>query len=198
MQSIVANKGPAPVRSPLSAYYLTFFHAPVRLYRIRASLAMASPLAVGDIIAIATLAKEIIDGLNPAGAPAQFRRLKVQLEELKGIFDDHVRQRNAAETFCIDEGDILREALQNCEQTLDKVRNIVRKYSIILPPQQSELSEPSKTRLNLSRGHIGTRMRTIWRKIEWTTTEKDDFEALMNQIQAHKISLGLIFNIQTR
>ncbi|KAK1760373.1 hypothetical protein QBC47DRAFT_366974 [Echria macrotheca] len=155
---------------------------------------MASPVSIGDVIAMAKLAKTIAEAFTKGrkSAPAEFREVENQLYSLStalAAFED--AQDSSAQLAALTaatqrpNGQSVAGMLSNCNETLKHLENIVSKYSAI-----TEEQDPSKSRVQ----RWSQELLRNYKKIAWTT-EAADLSTLRSQLMVHTNSLELILGI---
>src|SRR3954463_15999598 len=153
---------------------------------------MTSPLSVGDVFLIGKLALKLGRAFTKGrkSAPAEFREVESQLYSLNIALTalDRLRLEGNAkisgDEFCgrgkslssaSNAEDSLGTMLKSCEETLQHLEIIVRKYGDITKPLDSE--KPILKRWNRS-------LRDNWKKIAWTT-EGGDLATLRSHLSVH-------------
>jgi hypothetical protein len=163
---------------------------------------MASPVSFGDAYLMGTLALRLGRAFTKGrkSAPAEFREVENQLYSLSaalcalkdastangtGISVDASRLPRGSQQRHADGDDIIRSMLRNCEETLKHLEAIVKKYSCIGKPRNSEPSLLKRWSWDL---------RDNWKKIAWTT-EGGDLGTLRSQLTVHVNSLNLVLGV---
>ncbi|KAJ8129560.1 hypothetical protein O1611_g4071 [Lasiodiplodia mahajangana] len=145
---------------------------------------MASPIGVGDAIAIAKLSWFLYQAFvtGRRSAPSEFRRVEDQLhslsialsavETVKDIeFEDHGHLQQQ-----------FQQLLTNCRNVLEHLEGAVNNHSIIV-----ESARPGQPRFR----RWTNRCLSTWKKISWTV-DRQGLTALVDQITAHTNSLNLL------
>ncbi|KAI0536058.1 hypothetical protein GGR58DRAFT_476925 [Xylaria digitata] len=153
-------------------------------YSTRPNLKMASPIGVGDAIAIAKLSWFLYQAFvtGRRSAPSEFRRVEDQLHSLSialfavetvedSEFKDHGRLQQQ-----------FNQLLINCRNVLEHLEEAVNNYSVIVEP-----ASPCQPRFR----RWTKRCLSTWKKISWTV-DRQGLTALVDQMIAHTNSLNLL------
>jgi hypothetical protein len=152
---------------------------------------MASPVSIGDVVALAKIARSIAVAFTKGrkSAPAEFREVENQLYSLSAAlaaFQD--AQDSSAQLSTLTQstpqgaGQNVRGMLDSCHGTLKHLEKIVQKYGAI-----AEERDPSKSRFK----RWSDDLLKNYRKIEWTT-EAGDLATLRSQLMIHTNSIDLV------
>jgi hypothetical protein len=155
---------------------------------------MASPVSIGDVVALAKIARSIAIAFTKGrkSAPAEFREVENQLYSLSAVlaaFKD--AQDSSAELSILTQstpqgaGQNVRGMLDSCHQTLKHLEKIVEKYGAIAEERDSSKSRFKRWSDDLLKNY---------RKIEWTT-EAGNLATLRSQLMIHTNSMDLILGI---
>ncbi|GAB1317040.1 Fungal N-terminal domain-containing protein [Madurella fahalii] len=155
---------------------------------------MASPVSIGDVIAMVKLAKTIAQAFTKGrkSAPAEFREVENQLYSLStalAAFEDAHDSSGQLATLTAttqrNGGQTVAGMLNNCHETLKQLEKIVSKYGAI-----TEEQDPGKSRIQ----RWSQELVRNYKKIAWTT-EAGDLSTLRSQLMVHTNSLELILGI---
>jgi hypothetical protein len=159
---------------------------------------MTSPVSIGDAYLMANLALKLGRAFTKGrkSAPAEFREVENQLFSLSAALSaldrahktagsaltiDQARLPSLSQQRQVDSEDVLKYMLQSCEETLKHLETIVKKYSSIGKPKDSE-------------ARWSRRLRDNWKKVAWTT-EDGDLATLRSQLTVHTNCLNLILGV---
>lgn len=163
---------------------------------------MTSPLSFSDCYLISVLALRISRAFTKGRkyAPAEFREVENQLCSLSvalcalerartagdaAIFFDPSQLAGASQPRQPEGGDVVGTMLRSCEETLKHLEDIVKKYSSIGKPRDSE--QPLLKRWSRE-------LKDNWKKIAWTT-EGGDLATLRSQLTIHINSMNLVLGV---
>ena len=152
---------------------------------------MASPLSVGDVIALSKLAITLGRAFTKGrrSAPEEFKEVESQLYSLSAALDaiTSLVPESAADK---DAEDSLSHAIQSCRRTLTHLDTVVTKYGVL---KKDESGKPDGSRFR--RWNIG--LKTGWKSIMWTT-EGGDLAALRSNLTVHMNSLDLLLGVMAK
>ena len=126
--------------------------------------------SAGDFIAALALVSTVIDALREAGgAGAEYRELLRQLHTLETALlrVKRLDLKDVQNTERI----ALQQAASQCQRTIDDFWQKIQKYHSHL-------------------GQRGSRIKSEWMKIRWTTCRKEDISKFRTDIAAHTMSIG--------
>jgi len=152
---------------------------------------MASPLSVGDVIALSKLA--IILGRaftkGRRSAPEEFREVESQLYSLSAALDalTSLIPKSAADK---DAEDSLSHAILSCRRTLTHLERVVTKYGVL---RNDGDGEPDGSRFR----RWNTSLKAGWKSILWTT-EGGDLAVLRSNLTVHINSLNLLLGVMVK
>lgn len=171
---------------------------------------MASPISVGDALALAKLALVLGRAFSKgrASAPAEFREVESQLYSLSAALDaltsmipDATAQeaglhtqifQSTAETRKADDGDYdsISHAIRSCQATVRHLESIVSNYAVL---RKKRDEKPAMARFKRWNDNLSF----TWKSIKWTT-EGGDLMALRSHLTVHTNSLNLFLGIKLK
>ncbi|KAK5654914.1 hypothetical protein OQA88_6670 [Cercophora sp. LCS_1] len=152
---------------------------------------MASPVSIGDVIAMAKIAKSIALAFSKGAksAPAEFREVENQLLSLSAALMALQDSRDGVAGLSVPTlspgnpgGQSVGHILKSCFETLKHLEKIVEKYSDI-----GQQQDPSKPRFY----RWSQELIRNYKKIAWTT-EAGDLATLRSNLMIHTNSLDLV------
>ncbi|KAK4168073.1 hypothetical protein QBC43DRAFT_285378 [Cladorrhinum sp. PSN259] len=152
---------------------------------------MASPVSLGDVIAMSKIAWKIAQAFSKGrnSAPAGFREVENQLYSLSRVLDAFskafTRDSDFAAVDAREGASIIKRILDNCKDTLTRLQETVDKYGDIVA-----VNDPAQSLLK----RWGTGFKKNYRKVAWTT-KAGDLATLRGQLMAHTNSLDLVVGI---
>jgi len=171
---------------------------------------MASPISVGDALALARLALILGRAFSKgrASAPAEFREVESQLYSLSAALDAltsmipdamtkeadlHAQVfQSATETREADEGDndTISPAIQSCQATLKHLESVVSDYAVLRKKRDEKPAVARFKRWNDS-------LSFTWKSIKWTM-EGGDLATLRSHLTVHTNSLNLLLGVKLK
>lgn len=157
---------------PLQPDYLA-----VTINPLQSPMSVGFGFSVGDFLATLKLAGTVIDALREASeSGAAYRELLAELFALETALL-HVKRLD------LDDGQrtekiALRQAAAQCQRTIDKFLDKIRKY------------QP-----HLRDGGTGSRIKDSWAKIKWAVCKKDDMERFRADLRGHTGALEVLAKI---
>jgi len=152
---------------------------------------MASPLSVGDVIALSKLAITLGRAFTKGrrSAPEEFKEVESQLYSLSAALDaiTSLVPESAADK---DAEDSLSHAIQSCRRTLTHLEMVVTKYGVL---KKDDTEKPDGSRFRRWK----TGLKTGWKSIMWTT-EGGDLAALRSNLTVHMNSLDLLLGVMAK
>lgn len=175
---------------------------------------MASPISVGDALALARLA--IVLGRaftkGKASAPAEFRDIESQLYSLSAALDSLVSMipntapkatnleaqffqptagddRSGGENY-----DTLSHAIRSCEATVKHLESVVSQYAI-LKRRHGDRDGDQPTMARFKRWNDNVKF--AWKSVKWTT-EGGDLMTLRSNLTVHTNSLNLLLGVKLK
>ncbi|KAL9055205.1 MAG: hypothetical protein Q9162_003698 [Coniocarpon cinnabarinum] len=137
--------------------------------------------SVGDIIAVAQLAKELIDALKDAqGSSHDFHQLVQHLQSLTDVLkhvDDVTKRHDVSPSLDALRVSISRTA-SNCEELVEQFFGKIRKYQRSLKP-----------------GRSGALLQDAAKKMRWKFFEAGDVERFRTEILAHAVSMQTMLEV---
>jgi hypothetical protein len=155
---------------------------------------MASPVSLGDVVAMAKIAKAVAQAFTKGrkSAPAEFREVENQLHSLsaalsalKDALDGSAQPPDLAGAAHEGGGQTVSGMLESCNDTLKHLQTIVEKYGVI-----AEQRDPNKSRMQ----RWSQELVKNYKKIAWTT-EASNLATLRSQLMIHTNSLDLVLGI---
>jgi len=151
---------------------------------------MASPLSVGDVIALSKLAIALGRAFTKGrkSAPEEFREVESQLYSLSAALDalTPLLPTPANE----DADDSLSYAVRSCRRTLTHLETVVTSYGVL---KKDEERKPNGARFR----RWNTAIKSSWKSIVWTT-EGGDLAALRSNLTVHTNSLNLLLGVMMK
>lgn len=166
---------------------------------------MASPVSLGDAILIAKLALRLGKAFTRGrkSAPSEFREVEAQLYSLSTALQalgDASQQNDSGArgepsstlteptTEQAKEREAIDPMLQSCQKCLEHLDEVVKKYSSIVEPRDSQQSRSKRWAHDI---------KTNWKKIQWTT-EGGNLDTLRSQLTVHTNALNLVLTVAFR
>jgi len=151
---------------------------------------MASPLSVGDVIAVSKLAITLGRAFTKGrrSAPEEFKEVESQLYSLSAALDA-ITPLVPESTADKDAEDSLSHAIQSCRRTLSHLESVVTKYGVL----KDDNGTPDGSRFR----RWNTGLKTGWKSIMWTT-EGGDLAALRSNLTIHMNSLDLLLGVMAK
>lgn len=167
---------------------------------------MTSPVSFGDAVLMAKLALRIGRAFTTGrkSAPAEFLEVENQLYSLSAALAalQHAKESENGASLVIDgfelpdncasshhnNQDIISGMLSSCKDTLEHLKTVVEKYSII--STSDDRDQPRMKRWSRE-------AKVNWKKIAWTT-EGGDLAVLKSNLTVHTNSLNLILGVVTK
>jgi hypothetical protein len=166
---------------------------------------MASPVSIGDIYLIATLALKLGRAFTKGrkSAPTEFHEVENQLYSLSAALsalDAAIKLRDPAITIDLtgpptlshhqftEAGEVVEFMLKSCEETLEHLKKLVENYGSIGKPNHPD--SPMLKRWSKE-------IKDNWKKVKWTT-EGGDLATLRSQLTVHTNSLNLLLGVMNK